>query len=86
MKQKNEIALIVRKPEFDLQSAARSHTREALRVLVEIMGSKDASPMDQAAAAKVLRRHLMVIGSSRSMFDDWNNLVTNSLTPRGPRK
>jgi hypothetical protein len=77
MKQKNEIALIVRRPEFDLQSAARSHTRQALRVLVEIMSSKDASPTARAAAAKVLRRHLKVIGGS--MSDDLNNLVTNSL-------
>jgi hypothetical protein len=66
MKQKNEIALIVRKPEFDLQLAARSHAREALRVLVEIMSSKDAPPMARVRAAKVLRRHLMVIGGSMS--------------------
>src|SRR5262245_7467939 len=66
MKQKNEIALIVRKPKFDLQSAARSNTREALRVLVEIMTSKDASPRARVAAAKALRRHLKVIGGSMS--------------------
>jgi hypothetical protein len=66
MKQKNEIALIVRKPEFDLQLAARSHTREALRVLVEIMNSKDAPPMARVRAAKVLRRHLKVIGGVRA--------------------
>jgi hypothetical protein len=62
MKQKNEIALIVRKPKLDLASAARSHTREALRVLVEIMSSKDAPPMARVAAAKALRRALKVIG------------------------
>jgi DNA invertase Pin-like site-specific DNA recombinase len=51
MKTRNELALI-----------ARTHAREALRVLVEIMNSKDASPTARAAAAKVLRRHLKVIG------------------------
>jgi hypothetical protein len=66
MKTRNELALV-----------ARTHAREALRVLVEIMNSKDASPTARAAAAKVLRRHLKVIGGS--MSDDWNNLVTNSL-------
>jgi hypothetical protein len=45
---------------------ALSHTREALRVLVEIMNSKDAPPMARARAAKVLRRALNVIGGSMS--------------------
>jgi hydroxypyruvate isomerase len=53
-----------------LRRAARSHTREALRVLVEIMNSKDAPPMARVRAAKVLRRHLKVIGGSMSNDKD----------------
>jgi len=46
----------MKRPPIDLQSLARSYTKEAVRTLVSIINDKNTPPAARVAASKALRR------------------------------